>query len=91
VDNRAALSWGRPAPEDQVEVASNLAAFRRYLRDLVCLKATDRADDLTSDLLAIHDEDPTQLEIDEIASILFSLSFIRIGRMRARLDSDPHN
>jgi cytochrome P450 len=72
---RAALSWGRPAPEDQIEIASNLAAFRRYLHDLVRRKATDRDDDLTSDLLAIHDEAPDRLEIDEIASILFSLSF----------------
>jgi cytochrome P450 len=35
----------------------------------------DRADDLTSDLLAIHDEDPERLTLAEIASILFSLSF----------------
>jgi cytochrome P450 len=41
------LTWGRPAPEDQAEIAGNL----------------------------IHDEDPPELEIEEIASILFSLSF----------------
>ena len=32
---RAALAWGRPAPEDQVEIATNMAVYRRYLRDLV--------------------------------------------------------
>ena len=32
-------------------------------------------DDLASDLVAIHDEDPDALSIEEIASILFSLSF----------------
>jgi cytochrome P450 len=72
---RAALSWGRPAPEDQVDIAANLAAFRRYLYDLVCAKVAERADDLTSDLLAIRDEEPARLELEEIASILFSLSF----------------
>lgn len=73
--HRAALSWGRPAPEDQIDIATNLAAYRGYLRDLVHAKRAVRGDDLTSDLLAIHDEDPARLELDEIASILFSLSF----------------
>ena len=72
---RAALSWGRPDPDDQVEIASNLVAYRHYLRDLVEAKLRERADDLTSALLAIHDEDPERLTLAEIASILFSLSF----------------
>jgi len=53
----AALSWGRPAPEAQVEIAASIAAYRRYLRDLVDVKAREPGDDLTSDLLAIHAED----------------------------------
>jgi hypothetical protein len=72
---RAALSWGRPAPEDQVDIAASIAAYRRYLRDLVDAKALESGDDLTSDLLAIHGEDPGRLTLDEISSILFSLSF----------------
>jgi cytochrome P450 len=72
---RAALSWGRPDPADQVDIATNIAAYRAYLRELVDAKATARADDLTSDLLAIHDENPDRLARAEIASILFSLSF----------------
>jgi hypothetical protein len=31
---RAALSFGRPAAEDQVEIATTMAAYRRYMRDL---------------------------------------------------------
>lgn len=72
---RAALGWGRPAAADQVEIATAMAAYRRYLRDLVDAKAAARGDDLTSDLLAIHDEEPARLTRNEIASILFSLSF----------------
>ena len=72
---RAALSWGRPAPEDQVEIATSMAAYRRYMRALVDLKAAAPGDDLASDLIAIHDEAPDRLTLDEIASILFSLSF----------------
>src|ERR1700722_8987418 len=72
---RAALSWGRPAPADQVEIATSIAAYRGYMRGLVDLKALTPGDDLTSDLLAIHREDPGKLTLDEIGSILFSLSF----------------
>ena len=73
--SRATLAWGRPAPEEQVEHARNMAAYRGYLRALVKGKVDDRADDYASALLAIHDEDPEALSHEEIASILFSLSF----------------
>jgi len=93
---RAALSWGRPDPADQVDIATNIAAYRAYLRDLVDAKAANRADDLTSDLLAIHDENPDRLTRAEIASILFSLSFAGhetttglIGNTVRRLLEDP--
>ncbi len=66
--------WGRPPPEEQVEHATNMAAYRRYLRELVAAKDGDRADDFASALLEIHDEDPEALTHEEIASILFSLS-----------------
>lgn len=72
---RAALSWGRPAPQDQIEIATSMAAYRRYMRTLVDLKVATPGDDLASDLVAIHAEAPDRLTLDEIASILFSLSF----------------
>jgi cytochrome P450 len=94
--HRASLAWGRPAPAEQVEHATSMAAYRRYLRDLVAAKATDRADDFTSALLAIHDEDQDALTQEEIASILFSLSFAGhettnylIGNMVRRLLEAP--
>ncbi|HEX4109851.1 MAG TPA: cytochrome P450 [Solirubrobacteraceae bacterium] len=73
--NRLSLGWGRPAPEEQVEHAQNMAAYRGYLRELVAAKASAREDDFACALLEIHDEDPEQLSHEEIASILFSLSF----------------
>ncbi len=72
---RAALSFGRPAPADQVDIARSIAAYRGYMRALVDAKSAAPGDDLTSDLLAIHREDPGRLSLDEIGSILFSLSF----------------
>lgn len=55
---RAALSFGRPAAQDQVEIATAIATYRRYLRGLVDVKAAEPGDDLTTDLLAIHAEHP---------------------------------
>ena len=72
---RAALGWGRPASADQVEIAAGMAAYRTYLRDLVDAKTLMPGDDLTSDLVAIHRENRERLTLEEIASILFSLSF----------------
>ena len=68
---RALITFGRPAPEQQLEIATNIVAYRRYLRELVIAKADEPGDDLTSALL----DDPTDLAPEEIASILFSLSF----------------
>ena len=52
-----------------------MAAYRGYLRELVAAKASEPGDDLTSDLIAIHRGDPERLTLEEISSILFSLSF----------------
>ena len=68
---RALLTFGRPAPDQQLAIATNIVAYRRYLRELVLAKADEPGDDLTSALL----DDPTALAPEEIASILFSLSF----------------
>jgi cytochrome P450 len=94
---RAALGWGRPAPGEQVEIASGMAAYRAYLRDLVAAKAAEPGNDLTSDLIVIHLENPEHLTREEIASILFSLSFAGhetttglIGNAVRRLLEDPH-
>jgi cytochrome P450 len=92
---RAKLAWGRPGTDEQLMDARNMTAYRRYLRELVAVKDRHRDDDFTSALLAIHDEDPDQLSHEEIASILFSLSFAGhettnylIGNMLRRLLED---
>jgi cytochrome P450 len=72
---RAGLTFGRPRPDEQVEHAQNIVAYRRYLRALVDERVARRTGDLTSALIDIHDEDPEAFTLDEIASICFSLSF----------------
>jgi cytochrome P450 len=73
--SRASLAWGRPTPDEALHHAQQMVLYRRYLRELVSAKTGDRADDFASALLEIHDEDPEALSPEDIASILFSLSF----------------
>jgi len=94
--HRAALAWGRPTPDEQVHHAKNMAAYRRYLRELVATKVNARDDDFASALLAIHDEEPAALTHEEIGSILYSLTFAGhettnylIGNVVRRLLEDP--
>ena len=93
---RAALSFGRPAAQDQIEIATTIAAYRGYMRDLVDAKVREPGDDLASDLIAIHREAPERLTLGEVGSILFSLSFAGhetttglIGNTVRRLLEDP--
>jgi len=72
--DRASLTFGKPDAAEQVENAKGLVAYRTFLRNYVAQRNEDRGDDFASALLAIHDEDPEKLEIDEIVSILFSLT-----------------
>jgi len=66
------------------------------MRNLVDAKAREPGDDLASDLIAIHRENPERLTLAEIASVLFSLSFAGhetttglIGNTVRRLLEDP--
>src|SRR4030095_7106688 len=90
------LAWGRPTPDQQVHHAEKMAAYRTYLRRFVDEKVDKPRDDFTSALLAIHDENQEMLTREEIASILFSLSFAGhettnnlIGNAVRRLLEDP--
>ena len=72
---RAGLTFGRPRPEEQIEHAENIVAYRALPARAGGRARARRAGDLTSALIDIHDEDPEALTLDEIASICFSLSF----------------
>ena len=95
-NHRASMNWGRPSPEEQVEHAGHMTAYREYLRDLVATKAVERDESFASALLAIHDEDPEALTHEEISSILFALTFAGhettnylLGNVARRLLEDP--
>jgi cytochrome P450 len=73
--NRALLTFGRPNPNEQVHHAENMAAYRRYLRELVARKKSALDDGFTGALLEIHEKEPESLTEEEITSILYSLTF----------------
>jgi cytochrome P450 len=73
--HRAALIFGRPAPKEQIHHARNVSVFRGYLQNFVASKRPAHDDDFTAALLAIREEDPEALTLEEVVSILYSLTF----------------
>jgi hypothetical protein len=73
--NRLAFTWGKPSAEEQVEIAQNMLHYWRYCTQFVATRRGERADDLTSELLAAHDADADDLSYREVESIIYGLSF----------------
>jgi cytochrome P450 len=73
--NRLAFTWGKPSDDEQVEIAENMLRYWRYCREFVADRHTNRADDLTSELLTAHDANPEDLSYAEVESIIYGLSF----------------
>lgn len=73
--NRLAFSWGQPTPAEQVDIATNMLAYWRYVREFTAAKSHDPGDDFASELLADHEANPDDLSYREVESILYGLSF----------------
>ena len=73
--NRLIFTWGQPTDEQQVEIAGNMLNYWRYCCDFVARRMDNPVDDLTSELLAAHQENPEQLTYREVQSIIYGLSF----------------
>jgi hypothetical protein len=73
--NRLAFSWGQPTPKEQVEIATNMLAYWRYVRDFAQRRRDEPTDDLASELIGYHLEHPDDLSYREVESILYGLSF----------------
>jgi cytochrome P450 len=71
---RVVLTYGDPSPEDQIRAAEVVAAFWRYIEDLVERRLSDPEDDLTSDLLAVHRESPETLSVSDVVNIVYALA-----------------
>jgi cytochrome P450 len=73
--NRILFSWGRPSPEEQEEIATNMVHYWRYCEEFVAERAKEPRDDFTSDLIRIHQADPDALSLEEIVNVAYGLSF----------------
>jgi cytochrome P450 len=73
--DRMAFSWGRPSAAEQATIANDMLAYWSYCEAHVEARRREPADDFTSDLLAIHHDDPEVLSIAEIAHVVYGLSF----------------
>ena len=72
--DRLKMSFGRPTPEEQMPTVDKMTQLFGYLEDYVHGKANDLRDDYTSDLLRIANEEDSDLRMEEIVSICYSLS-----------------
>jgi hypothetical protein len=73
--NRLAFSWGRPDPHEQARIAADMRAYWTYCKEFVAERLAHPRDDLASDLLRTHREDPGQLSLVEVTAIVYGLSF----------------
>ncbi|NNE94579.1 MAG: cytochrome P450 [Acidimicrobiales bacterium] len=73
--DRLAFSWGKPSPEEQVDIANKMLSYWRYCREFTAGKAADLGDDFASELLTDHNENPEDLSYREVESIIYGLSF----------------
>lgn len=72
---RKAFSWGRPTPEQQARIAEDMVAYWRYCREFTADKRANRGDDLASELITAHEENPDDMSYREVESIIYGLSF----------------
>lgn len=73
--DRLKITWGRPLPEEQMQTVEKMTSFFDYIENFVSRRAEDLRDDYTSDLLRIRAEDESNLSLEEVVSIDYSLSF----------------
>jgi cytochrome P450 len=71
--DRLTIMFGRPDEAEQLAVAKNMAALWQYCTEHVQRRKVDRADDFTSALLDISDDDPDAITEPEIVSVVMGL------------------
>jgi hypothetical protein len=71
--DRLTLTWGRPEPDEQQELARRTVEFWRYCVELVDVRRDDPGDDLPSELLQDPGADP--LTPAEVATVIYGLLF----------------
>ena len=73
--DRKAFAWGNPTGEEQAQIAEQMLAYWRYCREFTASKRDNRGDDLASEWITAHEENPDDLTYREVESIVYGLSF----------------
>ena len=73
-DRRVVLTYGRATGAEQVEVAENVAAFWRYTNEFAQSRVDNPQDDLTSEIIQHHIENPEEFSLRDVSAVLFGLS-----------------
>ncbi len=73
--DRKAFSWGLPTEEQQAEIAEQMLAYWRYCREFTADKRKNRGDDLASELITAHEQNPGAMTYQEVESVIYGLSF----------------
>jgi cytochrome P450 len=73
--DRLRLTWGRPSAEEQKPTADKMSELFAYVEGFVLGRADDLRNYYTSDLLRIREEDEDALSLEEVTSIIYSLTF----------------
>lgn len=72
--DRLILIGGRPDAEEQLRIAEQMEKYWNYCADFVAERASERKDDLTSDLLDISHNNPEIISHMDVTSIIFGIS-----------------
>ncbi|MGH9035807.1 MAG: cytochrome P450, partial [Acidimicrobiia bacterium] len=73
-EDRLTLIWGRPEPDEQVELARRTVEFWQFCERLVETRQSEPGDDLPSELLRESDEREPLTAI-EVATVVYGLLF----------------
>jgi cytochrome P450 len=74
VSDRQLITWGRPSPAKQLQIAANVATFSNYIEDVIRQRMAESRDDAISELVAMHRREPEALTLVDIANIVFLLA-----------------
>jgi cytochrome P450 len=73
-NDRLVMMGGKPSEAEQIRITTQMAHYWEYCALHVRLRAAERANDLTSDLLDMSDAEPATLSQEDITAVLFSVS-----------------
>ncbi len=67
--------WGRPTEDEQIRMVDNLAAFDKYTREHVRRLMAEPGDDVMSDVIRAHQEDPELFDEEYLYRTMLNLLF----------------